>query len=181
MSNLLSEDLPEVLQSVRTRPLFLMRLEVPPLLVVGATPNAFRRIGVITGGSFEGERLSGEVLNGGNDWQSVRNDGCTKLNVRLMLRTTNSSLIVMTYEAVRHGPPNVMERLDKGENVDPRAIIFVSIRCSRQAPENMTGLIASSLSAPASGAPTDRCEVVIQSIAVLWRQLRFGVKTCPQL
>jgi hypothetical protein len=38
----------------------------------------------------------------------------------------------------------------------PRAIIFVSIRCSRQAPENMTGLIASSLSAPASGAPTDR-------------------------
>jgi hypothetical protein len=45
MSNLLSEDLHEVLKSVRTRPLFLMRLEVPPLFVVGATPNAFRRIG----------------------------------------------------------------------------------------------------------------------------------------
>jgi hypothetical protein len=66
--------------------------------VVGATPNAFRRIGVITGGSFEGERLSGEVLNGGNDWQSVRNDGCTKLNVRILLRTTDSNLIVMTYD-----------------------------------------------------------------------------------
>ena len=80
MSNLLSEDLPEVLQSVRTRPLFLMRLEVPPLLVVGATPNAFRRIGVITGGSFEGERLSGEVLNGGNDWQSSSANGTAAPN-----------------------------------------------------------------------------------------------------
>ena len=90
----------------------------------GATPNAFRRIGVITGGSFEGERLSGEVLNGGNDWQSVRNDGCAKLNVRILLKTTDSNLIVMTCEAVRHGPPNVMERLDKGENVDPESYYF---------------------------------------------------------
>jgi hypothetical protein len=91
VSNLLSEDLPEVLKSMRTRPPFLMRLELPPLLVVGATPNAFPHIGVITGGSFEGERLSGEVLNGGNDWQSVRNDGCTKFNVRILLRTTEGT------------------------------------------------------------------------------------------
>jgi hypothetical protein len=106
------------------RPLFLMRLEVPPLLVVGVTPNAFRRIGLITGGSFEGERLSGEVLNGGNDWQSVRNDGCTKLNVRILLRTTDGNLIVMTYEAMRHGPPSIVERLDKGENRRPGELLF---------------------------------------------------------
>jgi hypothetical protein len=33
-----------------------MRLDVPPLFVVGATPVTFRRIGVIQGGSCEGER-----------------------------------------------------------------------------------------------------------------------------
>jgi hypothetical protein len=41
----LSERLPESLKILRTRPWFVLREQVPPLLVVG--PNAFRRIGVI--------------------------------------------------------------------------------------------------------------------------------------
>jgi Protein of unknown function (DUF3237) len=77
MSSVLMDDLPEALKTVRTRPLFRLHGQVPPLYVIGQTPNAFRRIGVITGGSFEGERLSGEVLSGGNDWQSVRPDSST--------------------------------------------------------------------------------------------------------
>jgi hypothetical protein len=120
----LTEELPDVLRQVRTRPLFLLRLQVPPLVVVGATPDTFRRIGVITGGSFEGERLSGEVLAGGNDWQAVRNDGSTKLDVRIVLKTTDAALIVMTYQAVRHGPPSIIEQLEKGEPVDPASYYF---------------------------------------------------------
>ena len=68
MSTSLNDDLPEALKSVRTRPLFVMRLDVRKLLIIGPTPNAYRRIGVVPGGSFEGERLSGEVLDGGSDW-----------------------------------------------------------------------------------------------------------------
>jgi hypothetical protein len=70
--------------------------------------------GVVPGGSFEGERLSGEVLDGGSDWQSVRNDGATTLNVRLVLKTRDDALIGMTYQGVRHGPPDVVERIEKG-------------------------------------------------------------------
>jgi hypothetical protein len=84
MSTALNDNLPEVLKGVRTRPLFVMRLDVRKLLIVGATPGGFRRIGVVPGGSFEGERLSGEVLDGGSDWQTVRGDGSTTLNVRLI-------------------------------------------------------------------------------------------------
>jgi hypothetical protein len=124
MSTSLNQKLPEALAIVRTRPLFAMRLKVPPLIVVGTTPDAFRRIGVIEGGSFEGERLSGEVLPGGNDWQAVRQDHCTKLDVRIVLKTTDGALIVMTYQALRHGPPSVMEQLDKGEDVDPASYYF---------------------------------------------------------
>jgi hypothetical protein len=123
MSTSLSQNLPELLKSVRTRPLFLLRETVPPLLLVGQTPNAFRRIGVITGGSFEGERLSGEVVSG-NDWQDVRKDSCIKLDVRLVLKTTDGALIVMTYQCLRAGTPDIMERLDKGENVDPTSYYF---------------------------------------------------------
>jgi hypothetical protein len=124
MSISLSQDLPGSLGSVRTRPLFLMQLQVPPLFVVGATPNAFRRIGVIEGGSFEGERLTGEIVGGGNDWQDVRKDDCTKLDVRLVLKTTDGALIVMTYQALRWGPPDIMAKLDRGEEVDPASYYF---------------------------------------------------------
>jgi hypothetical protein len=118
------QDLPDVLKSVRARHLFQLRESVPPLYVVGQTPNAFRRIGVITGGSFEGDRLSGEVVNGGNDWQDVRKDHCTKLDVRLLLKTIDDALIVMTYQVLRHGPPETMEALNRGERVDPASYYF---------------------------------------------------------
>jgi hypothetical protein len=122
MSDSLTQ-LPESLRAVRTRPLFVLREAVPPLLVVGETPNGFRRIGLVQGGSFEGERLSGEVVSG-NDWQTVRADSCTKLDVRLILRTTDGALIVMTYTVLRAGPPEVMAKLDRGEAPDPGSYYF---------------------------------------------------------
>jgi hypothetical protein len=115
--------LPKSLRTVRTQPLFVLREAVPPLLVVGDTPNGFRRIGLVQGGSFEGERLSGEVVSG-NDWQTVRKDSCTKLDVRLLLRTTDGALIVMTYTVLRAGPPDIMEKLDQGEVPDPGSYYF---------------------------------------------------------
>jgi len=109
---------------VRTRPLFVMHLDVRKLLIVGAAPGAYRRIGVVPGGSFEGERLSGTVLDGGSDWQTVRNDGATTLNVRLVLKTTDDALIGMTYQGMRHGPPAIVERIENGETVDPASYYF---------------------------------------------------------
>ena len=123
MPTSLSEGLPESLKGLCTRPLFVLREQDPPLLVVGQTPNAFRRVGVIQGGSFEGERLSGEVISG-NDWQSVRADAYVKLDVRLVLRTTDRALIVTTYQCLRAGPPAVVEKLDRGEEVDPATYYF---------------------------------------------------------
>jgi hypothetical protein len=115
--------LPQVLTQVRSRTLFELREAVPPLYVVGQTPNAFRRIGMVTGGSFQGERLSGEVVSG-NDWQDVREDDCTKLDVRLLLRTTDDALIVMTYQCLRSGSAETLAKLDRGEAVDPASYYF---------------------------------------------------------
>jgi len=117
-------DLPEFMKNVRTKPMFAMRLDVRPLLIVGATPGAYRRVGVVTGGSFEGERLSGAVLDGASDWQTVRNDGSTTLNVRLVLKTEDGALIGMTYQGLRHGPPDIIARIEKGEVVDPASYYF---------------------------------------------------------
>ncbi len=120
----LSDRLPSALLEVRTRPLFALRLDVRPILAVGETPATNRRIGVVYGGRFEGERLSGEVLDGGADWQSWRSGGATLLDVRLVLKTDDGELIAMTYQGLRHGPREVIERLGRGEDVDPSSYYF---------------------------------------------------------
>jgi Protein of unknown function (DUF3237) len=124
MPTRLTDSLPDNLKTVRTRPLFVMRLDVRKLQIVGATPGPFRRIGVVPGGVFEGERLSGEILEGGSDWQAVRPDGATTLDVRLVLKTKDDALIGMTYRGLRHGPVAVIERLERGEVVDPSSYYF---------------------------------------------------------
>ena len=124
MPTSLTDNLPDALKTVRTRLLFVMRLDVRKLQIIGATPGSYRRIGVVPGGVFEGERLSGEVLDGGSDWQAVRADGATTLDVRLVLKTKDDALIGMTYRGLRHGPADVIERIERGEVVDPTSYYF---------------------------------------------------------
>ncbi len=119
-----SDSLPNALSQVRTKPLFVMSLDVLPLQIVGETPGGFRRVGVVPSGKFEGERLSGVVLEGGADWQDVRRDGSVTLDVRLMLKTADESMIAMTYRGLRHGPAEVLARLNRGEPVDPAEYYF---------------------------------------------------------
>lgn len=118
------ESLPEALQTVRTRPLFVMRLAVRPMVVIGQTPGGLRRVGVVTGGAFEGERLSGEIMDGGADWQTVRTDGAVALDVRITLKTADGAVIGMTYQGLRHGPADILARIDAGEVLDPATHYF---------------------------------------------------------
>lgn len=120
----LREQLPDALREIRMRPLLTMKLAVRPLIVVGETPLTTRRVGIVFGGRFEGERLSGEVLDGGSDWQSVRHDGGTLLNVRLNLKTDDGALIGVTYKGIRQGPPDIIAQLERGAQVDPDRYYF---------------------------------------------------------
>ena len=119
----LLDNLPGALASVRTRPLFVMRLS-SHMQVIGPTPGHLRRVGAVSGGVFQGERLSGEVLDSGNDWQTVRGDGAVTLDVRLVLKTDDEAMIGMIYRGIRSGPPDVLARIDRGEAVDPATYYF---------------------------------------------------------
>ena len=123
----LTDSLPPGLRQLRTRPLLAVRLAVRGPMPVIATPGAARRIGVVTGGEFDGERLSGTVMDGGSDWQTLRADGTVQLDVRLILRTADDAHVAMRYRGVRHGAPEAIARMDRGELVDPSEIYFRSI------------------------------------------------------
>jgi hypothetical protein len=64
------------------------------------------------------------VLEGGNDWQTLRSDGSLGLDVRLVLKTEDDALIGLTYRGIRQGPPDVIARLENGESVDPSDYYF---------------------------------------------------------
>jgi hypothetical protein len=109
---------------IRTKHLFTMSLDVAGMQPIGATPSGNRRVGLVAGGTFHGERLRGTVLPGGADWIVVRPDGVTTLDVRLVLQTDDGAAIGMTYRGLRHGPADVMEKLNRGEPVDPSTYYF---------------------------------------------------------
>jgi hypothetical protein len=91
---------------------------------VGAVPQGTRVIAPITGGQFEGPRLRGKVLPGGGDWTLLRADGVLELDLRITLETDDGALIHMTSFGYRHGPPEVIAALGRGERVDPASYYF---------------------------------------------------------
>jgi len=54
----------------------------------------------------------------------VRGDGATQLDVRCTLQTDDGALVNMTYRGIRHGPAEIIERLGRGEDVDPALYYF---------------------------------------------------------
>ena len=109
---------------IRTQLLFTITLKVGKIQTLGKTPFGERRIAVVDGGSFEGPKLKGTVLEGGSDWILARADGVLQLDVRLTLKTDDDQLIGMTYRGLRHGPAAVIDRLNRGEKVDPSEYYF---------------------------------------------------------
>jgi Protein of unknown function (DUF3237) len=109
---------------ISTTHLFSVSLKVTEIQNLGKTPLGNRRVAVVEGGSFEGPRLKGTVLKGGSDWILARPDGALQLDVRLTLKTHDGETIGMTYRGFRHGPAAVIERLNKGEKVDPSEYYF---------------------------------------------------------
>jgi hypothetical protein len=89
----------------------------------------------ITGGTFEGPLLRGEIL-GGADWQIARHDGVIELDARYALREARGGLVQVVSQGLRHGPPQVLARLAAGEDVDPASYFFRTfMRFETGAPE----------------------------------------------
>ena len=86
---------------MRFRPLMTLRLSAAPTQNLGIGPRGTRVTFPITGGVFEGDRLRGTVLPGGDDWAVTRLDGLIELDLRITLQTDDGALVYMTFEGIR--------------------------------------------------------------------------------
>lgn len=98
---------------------------VAPIWELGQTSElGRRRIIPITGGTFSGPRLNGEILNNGADWQVVTPDNLAIIDTRYLLKLDDGSLAYLQTKGYRYGPPEVMAEVAKGVPVDPSKYFF---------------------------------------------------------
>ena len=116
---------------------FEIEATVATPLDLGVTQAGHRRIIPIAGGTVSGPKLQGRILPIGADWQIVRTDGTADLDARYTIQTDDGALIYVVNRGVRHGPPEVLARLNRGELVDPASYYFRSgARFETSAPEH---------------------------------------------
>jgi hypothetical protein len=106
------------------QPIFTILAELDDILRFGETPYGERRVINIAGGKVSGARLTGRILPGGADWQIIRTDGATDIQARYTIAAEDGALVLVNSEGLRHGPPDVIERLGRGEAVDPKLYYF---------------------------------------------------------
>jgi Protein of unknown function (DUF3237) len=108
---------------------FLMKIaaDVGELQSMGGGPLGERRVVAISGGAFEGPRLRGEIVPGGADWQIARADGVLDIDARYALRTAQGALIRVVSQGYRHGPPEVLAALGRGEDVPADRYFFRTV------------------------------------------------------
>jgi len=113
------------MKELKSRHLFTITMKLAPTMELGDTPAGKRRVFTVSSGKFTGDRLHGEVLpQAGSDLLLVRQDGSAQQDVRLILRTDDGAVILMTYRGVRHASDEVNARIARGEQV-PRSEYYL--------------------------------------------------------
>lgn len=108
-------------------PMTQVRCEVGELVSLGPAPQGERRYVPLGGGTVTGPELDGTIVEGGVDWQINRGDGVLEIAAHYVVRTEDGALVEVRSEGYRHGPPEVMARLARGEAVPRDAYFFRTV------------------------------------------------------
>jgi Protein of unknown function (DUF3237) len=109
----------------RLTQVYRLEATLAPPLELGETAQGHRRIVPLTGGTFSGPEMSGKLLPGASaDWQTILPDGTALGDIRYTLQTDGGDLLYVQSRSIRHGSPEVLARLGRGEDVDPGEYTF---------------------------------------------------------
>ena len=137
-----------------------IQADVGPIRDLGAVPHGRRRIIDILGGMVKGPRLEGRIVPGGADWQYVRGDGILELVARYSIRTGDGVEIAVTNRGMRRAPPEIMERMSRGEAVDPSLVYFRTVPVF-EAPEGPYAWLNGSIFVASAARLPDRVQIAV--------------------
>lgn len=124
-------------------PLMTLEVLVGAPVSIDASPHGRRFIPIL--GGRVGDGLDGVVLPGGGDWQTLWPDGRMDIAAHYVLDIAGQGTVEVRSEGLRHGPPEVLAALARGEAVDPASYYFrTSVRLRTSAPglERLNRLLA---------------------------------------
>ena len=113
------------LPNPRLTQIYRLEATLAPPLELGDTAQGHRRVVPLTGGAFSGPQMSGKLLPGASaDWQTILPNGTAVGDIRYILQTDRGDLLYVRSHSIRHGSPEVLARLGRGEDVDPGEYTF---------------------------------------------------------
>jgi Protein of unknown function (DUF3237) len=117
-------------------PMTRIECAVGELVTLGPGPYGERRYVPLGGGTVRGPELNGTLVEGGVDWQVLRGDGVLDIAAHYVIRTGDGALVEVRSDGLRHGAPEVMARLARGEAVPPDEYFFRTlVRFTTGAPQ----------------------------------------------
>jgi Protein of unknown function (DUF3237) len=112
---------------LRTQYVFTITVRIAEVTTAGDIGYGVRRIIPITGGEVKGEKVNGKVLPFGADFQIIRPNELIDLEARYAFETDDGAVVYIENKGIRFGPLELLERLKRGEPVDPKLIYFRTV------------------------------------------------------
>jgi hypothetical protein len=110
-----------------TRYVFSLNIKVGAPVVAGDFGFGVRRVIPVLGGTVQGDGIRGTIHPGGADFQVIRPDGFTELEAKYTFALDDGAVIYIENIGIRFGPKEALDRIAKGEPVDPALIYFRSV------------------------------------------------------
>ncbi|KJC57603.1 hypothetical protein UP10_27505 [Bradyrhizobium sp. LTSPM299] len=112
---------------IQTKYVFTITAEIADVTSAGDIGSGVRRIIPIVGGEVRGEKVNGKVLGFGADFQIIRPNELIELEARYAFETDDGAVVYVENRGIRFGPVDLLEKLKRGEPVDPKLIYFRTV------------------------------------------------------
>src|SRR6201987_1650164 len=112
---------------LHTKYVFTITALIGPVTTAGEVGHGVRRIIPIIGGEVRGENVNGRVLPFGADFQTIRPNELIDLEARYAFETDDGATVYVENKGMRFGPVELLQKLKRGEPVDPKQIYFRTV------------------------------------------------------
>ena len=112
---------------LQTKYVFTITARIGEVTSAGEIGTGVRRIIPIVGGEVKGEKVNGKVLPFGADFQIIRPNELIELEARYAFETDDGAVVYVENRGIRFGPVDLLQKLKRGEPVDPKLIYFRTV------------------------------------------------------
>jgi hypothetical protein len=149
--------------ALQTRYVFSLAIRVGSPIIAGDLGYGIRRIVPILGGEVRGEGVKGTIFPAGADFQTIRPNGLTELEAKYAFEMDDGAIVYIENTGIRSGSKELLDRIAKGETVDPASIYFRSVPKFETGAENYRWLMENLFVGVGARYP-DRVEIDVHQV-----------------